>query len=135
MQTCLISNLENITRETFLPNPNSLQYGISLLHVWIRFFECCLHISYRITFKQWQVRSEENKKKIAKRKKEIQAIIWEKFGLKVDKSKSGGSGTSNDGSTAHRAINNTDLFADCLGLNWQIVPNFKTILIALSCPN
>lgn len=59
--------------------------------------------------------------------------MWEKFGLKVDKPKSGRSGTSNDGHIARRAFSNTDLFADCLGLNRQLVSNFKTILIALSC--
>lgn len=59
--------------------------------------------------------------------------MWEKFGLKVDKPKSGGGGTSNDGNTARRAFNNTELFADSIGLNRQILSNFKTILTALSC--
>ncbi|EFN84566.1 hypothetical protein EAI_05380, partial [Harpegnathos saltator] len=57
----------------------------------------------------------------------------EKFGLKVDKPKWGGSGTCNDGNTARLAFSDTDLFADCLGLNRQLFLNFKTILIALSC--
>jgi len=63
MQSCPIcqatpkqfNNLENIKCETeiFLPNPKSLQYGISPLHCWIRFLECCLHISYRLNVKVW----------------------------------------------------------------------------------
>lgn len=30
-------------------------FGLSTLHAWIRFFECLLHIAYRLEFKQWQV--------------------------------------------------------------------------------
>jgi len=32
------------------------KFGLSTLHAWIRFFECLLHISYRLDFKKWQVR-------------------------------------------------------------------------------
>lgn len=54
MQTCPIchatpkefNDLSNTTK-VFVSEPESLQYGIQPLHAWIKFFECCLHISYR----------------------------------------------------------------------------------------
>jgi len=39
----------------------NLQYGISVLHGWIRFFECLLHLAYKLPIKKWQARSEEDK--------------------------------------------------------------------------
>jgi hypothetical protein len=30
----------------------NLRFGISLLHAWIRLFECCLHLSYRLKIKK-----------------------------------------------------------------------------------
>lgn len=72
------------------------------------------------------------KAEIARRKNETQRIIWEKLGLKVDKSKVGGSGTSNDGNTARRAFGKFELLRKCLGLDRKMLSNVKTILIALS---
>lgn len=40
------NDLSNRSKTTFIPDPKSLQYRVSPLHAWIRFFECCLHISY-----------------------------------------------------------------------------------------
>ena len=40
-------NIKEFRSKEFAPKPKSLQYGISPLHSWIRFFECILHISYR----------------------------------------------------------------------------------------
>lgn len=46
-----------------------LQFGLSTLHAWIRFFECCLHISYKLDIKKWQARTAEEKEKTETRKK------------------------------------------------------------------
>lgn len=140
MQNCPIcqatpktfNDFSNKEKDIFLPNSNSLQYGISPLHSWIRLFECCLNISKRLDVKAWQMRTQLQKDSFAARKSLIQATLWEEFGLKVDKPKPGGSGTTNDGNTARRAFANPKLFAKCLGLNSQLVCNFQTILIALS---
>lgn len=35
--------------------PEHFKFGLSTLHAWIRFFECLLHVSYRLDFKTWQV--------------------------------------------------------------------------------
>lgn len=55
------------------------------------------------------------------------------MGLNIDKPKSGGAGNTNDGNTARRAFEDPDLLAKCLGLDNQLLKNFRTILIALSC--
>lgn len=140
MQTCPIchatpkqfNNLSN-KQTVFVPEPNSLQYGLSPLHAWIRIFECVLHIAYRINIKVWQVKNEEHKVLFAQRKKTIQAILWEKLGLIVDRPKPGGYGTTNDGHTARRAFANPNHLAKLLGLDCSLLNNFKTILVALSC--
>jgi len=41
---------------TFEINEESMRFGLSTLHAWIRFFECLIHISYRLEFKRWSVR-------------------------------------------------------------------------------
>lgn len=114
MQACPIchatpkqfNDLSNKTKEAFLPDSKSLVYGISPLHAWIRLLECCLHISYRVDIKMWQIRGDKLKVAYADRKKRVQAILWERLGLIVDRPKPGGSGTTNDGNMARRAFEN-----------------------------
>lgn len=127
------NDLSNRSKTTFIPDPKSLQYGVSPLHAWIRFFECCLHISYRLDTKVWHMRTKEQKTKYSQKKLLVQENLHKRLGLNVDKPKSGGCGSTNDGNTARRAFENVDLLAECLGLNNQLLRNFKMILIALSC--
>lgn len=129
----LFNDLTNIENEKFLPNPNALVHGICSLHAWIRLLECCLNIAYRLNIKKWKVTTVENKQEFSRRKAEVQDILWRELGLKVDLPKAGGCGTTNDGNTARRAFQQPELFANCLGLNVDLVRNFQTILIALSC--
>lgn len=37
---------------------NSLELGLSILHAWIKFFECILHISYRIDINLWRIQKK-----------------------------------------------------------------------------
>lgn len=37
-------------------NETNLKFGLSVLRAWIRLFECCLHLSYKLGIKKWQVR-------------------------------------------------------------------------------
>ena len=141
MQSCPIchakpkqfNDLSNRDKGTFIPNPNSLQFGISPLHAWIRLLELILNIAYRLYVKKWQMRSVKDKAEFARRKKEVQEILWQKLRIKVGIPISVGAGTSNDGNTARRAFKNPAVLATCLGLDEQLLRNFRTILIALSC--
>lgn len=49
-------------------NSATFNYGLSTLHAWIRFFECLLHVGYRLDFLKWQARGDD-KIKLQKRKK------------------------------------------------------------------
>ncbi|XP_032687790.1 uncharacterized protein LOC116851966 [Odontomachus brunneus] len=47
---------------------SNLRFGISTLHAWIRLFECCLHLSYKLTIKKWRVNSDEEREIVDTRK-------------------------------------------------------------------
>lgn len=123
----------NFDSSIFDPKPNTLQYGISPLHAWIRFFECILHISYRIDIKTWQVRGTTEKELFKKRKLQIQNRFWKEMGLHVDKPKCNGPGTTNDGNTSRRAFGNPKIFAQITNVDEELINRFGNILIALSC--
>lgn len=141
MQTCPIceatpkqfNDLTNIGKGKFNPKLESLRYGVSPLHCWIRFFECCLHIGYRMEIKKWQVKGKENKLVVEERKKEVRKILRAKLGLIVDRPKPCGSGTTNDGNTSRRAFMNHIEFSKALGISSILVKRFYMILIAISC--
>lgn len=107
------------------------RFGLSTLHSWIRFFECLLHISYRLQFKTWQVRGEENKKIFEENKKQIQIKFKSKMGLLVDKPKPG-FGSTNDGNTARRFFNNPQLSAEITGIDKTLIESFQIILRVLA---
>ena len=97
-------------------NSQALEYGVSPLHTRIRFFEFVLSVSYRFGINKWQVRGPEEKEKMAARKADIQGKLWADLGLHVDKPKSNGSGSTNDGNTARRTFLNTDTFVSIVVL-------------------
>ena len=45
--------------------------GLSSLHAWIRFFECLLHISYRLDLKNFHVTSDDNKSSVQQCSEEV----------------------------------------------------------------
>ncbi|XP_030849802.1 uncharacterized protein LOC115927723 [Strongylocentrotus purpuratus] len=92
-------------------NEEAYSFGLSPLHKWIRCFEMCIHIAYRITIKKWRVSTENDKAVVAAQKKKIHDRFKEEMGLKVDEPKQG-SGNTNDGNTALRAFQEEDTFAD-----------------------
>lgn len=69
----------------------NLEFGLSLLHARIRFFESILHVAYRLPVKKWNVRlTIEEKQAVENKKKEIQDKFREKLGLLVDIPKANG---------------------------------------------
>lgn len=103
-----MNNLENIHNGKFDPVPNSLNYGVSVLHAHIRFFEALLHLSYRLPLKINQVRGEINKQVMKERKLLLQQRFREKLNLRVDFPSSKG-GNTNCGNTARIAFENPDI--------------------------
>jgi hypothetical protein len=114
-----------------LPNTDNFRFGLSTLHCWIRFFECLLHISYRLSFKKWQVRGEEYKKIFECTKKQVQENFKTRLGLIVDKPKPG-YGTSNDGNTARRFFSNSEISSQITGIDKNLIDKFYLILRVLS---
>lgn len=107
------------------------EFGISILHGWIRLFECFLHLSYKLSLKTWQARGEESKKVVAEKKKNIQAEFKKKLGLIVDKPKPG-FGNSNDGNTARRFFESYSVSAEITGIDEELIKRFGTIMQTLA---
>ena len=110
---------------------STFSFGLSVLHAWIRFFEYNLHVSYKLPIKTWQARGEQNKVIVDERKKQIQKNFLEKLGLLVDKPKPG-FGSTNDGNTARRFFENTELSSEVTGIDQEVIYRQKVILQTLS---
>ena len=59
-------------------DPNSLKFGLSILHARIRFLETCLSIAYKLPIKKWRLNPEEKKyqSKGKRRFRKISRIKW-----------------------------------------------------------
>ena len=106
-------------------------FGLSTLHAWIRFFECLLHISYKLDVQKSQ-RSKECAEQIETRKKRIQHDFKEKLGLLVDFPRQEGSGNSNDGNTARRFFQAATISAEITGIDITLIKKFHVILQVIS---
>ncbi|XP_062543340.1 uncharacterized protein LOC134210917 [Armigeres subalbatus] len=116
----------------YIPEIGTLIYGISPLHAWMRFFECLLHISYRMDFKKWQV-SKILKEAYLKRKQLIQKRLYDSFGVRVDQPRQGGAGSSTTGNICRRAFSNPNLLSEALNVNEELIHRLWNILIAINC--
>lgn len=106
--------------------------GLSTLHAWIRFFECFLHIGYKLDAHKWQARKADEKNVVEKRKKIIQKAFKKRLHLNVDQPKVG-FGSSNDGNTARRFFENKIISAEIVGVDEKLLHKCHTILQVLSC--
>lgn len=57
------------------------RYGISSLHCWIRFFECIIHIGYKIPIQRRSAYSDEHKKTVKETKTRIQEEFKKEKGI------------------------------------------------------
>lgn len=112
-------------------DPSTLSFGLSSLHAWIRFFECLIHVAYRLDFKKWQARGDDQEM-LKEKKKEIQTKFRQEMGLLIDQPRPGGSGTTNDGNTARRFFSNPDLSSSITGVDKNIIVRFKVMLEVIS---
>ena len=112
---------------------SNLRCGISILHAWIRFFETVLHIADKLPIKKYQARTLAEKRSVEERKKEIQKQFRERMGLVVDQPRTGGSGTSNDGNSARRVFQNSNVASEILQIDRTLLEKLHVILITISC--
>lgn len=124
-----MNDLENVTKRA--PKVDTYSFGLSTLHTWIRFFECLIHISYRLDLKKWQVRGAEEKQILLNRKQHVINRFRNETGLVVDQPKQG-FGSSNDGNTARRFFENPKKSAEITGIDEMLISRFSTILHTLS---
>lgn len=122
-------NQEAVVQKT--PNIDNYRFGLSTLHCWIRFFECLLHIAYRLPLKIWQVKGNENKDTFEHTKKRIQLDFKTKMGLIVDKPKPG-YGSTNDGNTARTFFKHSELSSEITAIDLNLIKHFSLILRVLS---
>lgn len=108
-----------------------LEFGLSPLHAWIRFFECCLHLSYKLDIKKWKVSENDEKIKVEERKLEVQKKFRDHLGLIVDQPKQN-YGSSNDGNTARRFFENSELSSKLTGVDVNLIRRFHIILQVIS---
>ena len=114
----------DIKQETF-------EFGLSILHAWIRFMECLLHLSYKIEIKKYQARGPQEKDIVARRKQEIQTDFKRMLSLSVDKPKQR-FGNTNDGNTARRFFEHEEESARITGIDKNLIHRFHVILRTLS---
>lgn len=110
---------------------DAIQFGLSVLHARIRFFEGILHLAYKIPVKKWQLRSENDKGIVKNKKVEIQTKFREQMGLLVDVPKAG-FGNTNDGNTSRRFFANPGIAAEITGVDLNLIKRLKVILEVIS---
>lgn len=125
-------NFNNIDKLLKAPlKEENLLFGIFSLHAWIRFFECVLHLSYKLTIKKWQNRTQDNLA-VDSRKKMIQQRFREELGLIVDNPKQG-YGSSNDGNTSRNFFENWAISARITEVNEDVIQRFYVVCQVISC--
>lgn len=112
-------------------NTSSCQYGLQILHCCIRWMELVLHVSYRISFKKWMVKTDSQKSLMENTSKRIQDDIREELGLLVDCVKQG-NGFTNDENTARKFFKNYVKIAEITHFNEDLLKKFYVILQTLS---
>lgn len=108
---------------------DAIQFGLSVLHARIRFFESILHS--KIPVQKWQLRSENHKGIVKQKKAEIQTKFREQMGILVDMPKAG-FGNTNDGNTSRRFFANPEIAAEITGVDINLIKRLKVILEVIS---
>lgn len=120
-----MNNIENVAQRSM--NEEAFSFGISPLHARIRFYECLLHVAYRLDLKKLQVRGDKSKALVTSRKRSIQDQFRSQLGLLVDFSKQD-EGNTNDGNSARKFFNNATVPVSITGIKEDIINRFGIIL-------
>lgn len=110
----------------------ALDFGLSVLHARIRFFESVLHLAYKLPVKKYrEKRSKEEKELETQTKRNIQERFRIETGLLVDMPKAN-FGNTNDGNTSRRFFENPQLAADITKVDFNFIYRLKVILETIS---
>lgn len=113
-------------------SPETLDFGISVLHARIRIFESILHLGYKLVVQKYrQKKTTEEKDLELAAKQKIQDRFKIETGLLIDMPKSN-YGNTNDGNTSRRFFENPQLASDITGVNFDLIYRLKVILETIS---
>lgn len=108
----------------------NLCFGMSVLHTWIRFFECLLHVSYKLPAKQWRL-TKSMKITVKENQLRIQQAFKNKMELIVDMPRPS-YGNSNTGNVARRFFQNSSIAAEIIAINEILLNRIYVILQCVS---
>lgn len=127
-----MSEAKNLSNGAFKPKLRALKLGLSALHFRMRAFEAILHIAYRLSFRKWQVRkNDEEAKKATKHK--VQEAFHSLFNLHVDFPSSTGAGNTNSGNVSRKAFADPQKFSLATGVDVDLITRLGNIAIAINC--
>ncbi|XP_076052661.1 uncharacterized protein LOC143032080 [Oratosquilla oratoria] len=124
-----MNNLKKIEEKDV--NENALSYGLSPLHLLINTMECILHIGYRMKLKTWMVKGNGNKQIFNAEKTRVCKDLKRDLGLNVDRPAQG-SGTTNNGNTARRFLDNSETVSKVTGVDVQLIHRLSILLRTLN---
>jgi hypothetical protein len=109
----------------------NVRFGLSILHGWIRSFECLLHLAYKLPVKMWAVRTQKDKEIVGKNKKRIQKAFRDELSLIIDRPKPG-FGSTNDGNTARTFFRHKDISSKITGVDEELIERLYVIMQAVA---
>eukprot|EP00733_Pompholyxophrys_punicea_P001452 Pompholyxophrys_punicea_v1_NODE_730_length_1385_cov_8.607062.p2 type:complete len:157 gc:universal NODE_730_length_1385_cov_8.607062:665-1135(+) len=131
------SMLNNISLLINLPiDENGLDYGLSVMHLWIRSLEYMWNVARKLEVKKG--RSDKSIEAVIKERENfLRKKNSDTTGLLIDVPKAGGSGNTNDGNTARRFFAEYEKISEITGLDKNILYNLgifhPNIILWLSC--
>lgn len=108
-------------------NTSHYEFGLSTLHMWIKFMECILHIGYRLDFCKRSAVTDEQKRMKNEVKERICTEFRKELGLLIDISNQE-TGNTNSGNTARRFFSDPDLASKITKVNAELIKRFGLIL-------
>lgn len=113
-------------------SPETLEFGLSVLHARIRIFESILHLGYKLEVQKYRQKKTTQEKNVElAAKKRIQDRFRIETGLLIDMPKAN-YGNTNDGNTSRRFFENPRLASDITGVNYDLIYRLKVILETIS---
>ena len=108
----------------------SLMFGISPMHLYIRSFEMFIHISIRLDLPNptWQIRGEVNKTLAKQKKYKLQRDFKKEWGMTIETPSDGGQGNSNSGNTGRRFFSDPQKAAILTGVSQELIERFGILL-------
>lgn len=106
---------------------NTYEFGLSTLHALMRSMEFFLRLGYKKAIMKYTAVTEEEKKLVKDRKREVRKLFWDRLHLVVDTPRNG-SGTSNTGNTARIFFAYFKITAEILDINEDIIRRMGLIL-------